>query len=97
MLNRTLRELMDEFLVRVYNGTAHPHRVSVLNEFVEWVEGYEKFAAECNKKIDNAFESAGLQRVTDKPKTLFGFPVVMTDAQKGQWAKLKLDDTDNAK
>lgn len=62
-MKRPLRELMDEFLLKVYGGTAHEHRKQVLEEFVAWVEGYDAFIAECDRKIDEAFESVGLQRV----------------------------------
>lgn len=63
MLNKSLRELMDEYLCQVFNGTAHPHRLSVLSDFVEWVEGYEEFMSECDGKINEALESAELERV----------------------------------
>lgn len=62
-LHKSLRELMEEFMAKVYNGTAHPYRHSVLDEFVTWIEGYEEFIAECDQKIDKAFEAVGLQRV----------------------------------
>lgn len=62
-MKRPIRELMDEFLLKVYAGTAHEHRKQVLEEFVARVEGYDAFIAECDKKIDDAFELAGLQRV----------------------------------
>jgi hypothetical protein len=36
-----LRYLMEKYLRENFNGTAHPHRVGVLNDFVEWIENRE--------------------------------------------------------
>lgn len=37
-IHTTIRELVNEFLRDVYNGTAHPHRKQVLEEFIQWTE-----------------------------------------------------------
>jgi hypothetical protein len=54
---------MEEFLQKVYGGTAHAHRKSVLMEFIEYVEGRSAFHEECDRKVSEAFEAAGLHKV----------------------------------
>lgn len=58
-----LQLLVDEFLEKVYRGTAHPHRRQVLQEFVEWGKGREEFHRECEEKVNTMLGSIpGLER-----------------------------------
>lgn len=63
MSEPTVRELVNEFLLEVYGGTAHDYRKQILDEFVQWAASREypvKAAAEI--AVDESGEVLWVER-----------------------------------